>query len=143
VLLGLALAETMVVHIVAMAAWGLPIAIALGMVDLSGLLAIVLLLRSTRRHPVALSADLLVMRLGTLRTLAIPISQVAGLRAVGTRAELKQKSVLNLALANWPNVVVVLEPPIAYRRRQISAVAHKLDHPKAFAAALARIMEAR
>jgi len=53
-----------------------------------------------------------------------------------TAEELKRREVLNLALLAWPNVMVEVDPPVRVRRRAIGAIAHKLDDPAAFAAAI-------
>jgi hypothetical protein len=49
---------------------------------------------------------------------------------------LKSRSVLNLALIAYPNVIVDLKSPVLTGRgrftRSISAVAHKFDDPAAF-----------
>lgn len=143
VLLGLALVETMVLHIVAMALWGWRIAILLGLADLSLAVALIGLLRAIRRHPVTIVDGVLTMRVGRLKTIAVPLDRVRGLRQSWTRDNLKAPGVVNLALANWPNVMIDIDPPIAHRRRPITAIAHKLDAPGDFATALRRHMEAR
>ena len=136
VLLGLAIVETIVIHIVAVALWGWTVAIVLGLIDLSLVVTLVGLLRAIRRYPVTLVDGVLTMRVGRLRTIPIPVQRIAGLRAHWDAAAIRRRDVANLALANWPNVVVDLSEPIATRRGGIVAVAHKLDDPAAFAAAI-------
>lgn len=143
VLLALALVETMVLHIVAMALWGWHVAVILGLIDLAGVLALVQLLRAIRRHPVTIGDGVLTMRLAQLRTIAIPLNRVKGLRGNWSAQSLKARDTLNLALATYPNVVVEIDPPIVLRRRSIAAVAHKIDAPRDFASALNRHMGAR
>jgi hypothetical protein len=136
VLLGLAIVETLVLHVIAVAMWGWTVAIVLALLDLSLVAALIGLLRAIRRHPVTIADGVLTMRIGALKVIPIPLDQVAGLRTAWDAAALKQKGVANLALATWPNVVVDLTHPVRLRRRDIHAVAHKLDDPAAFAAAL-------
>ena len=136
VLLGLAIIETMVIHIVAVALWGWRVAILLGLLDLSLIAALIGLLRDIRRYPVTIGAGLLTMRLGRLKVARIPLERVGGLRSGWDAAALKRAGVANFALANWPNVVVDLTTPVKVRGRAVHTVAHKLDDPAAFAAAL-------
>jgi hypothetical protein len=143
VLLGLAIVETCVLHIIAVALWGWPVAILLGLIDLATVGWLVALLRAIHRHPVTIADGILTMRLGTLRTAEIPIAAIAGLRAHWTAESLKHRDVANFALANYPNVVVDLNEPVRVGRRSVRAVAHKLDDPAAFAAALAPLLQAQ
>lgn len=136
VLLGLAIVETAVLHILAMALWGWRVAIVLGVLDLSLVAALFGLLRAIRRHPVTLDETVLTMRVGKLKVVPIPLERIAGLRASWDAAALKRRGVANLALATWPNVVVDLAAPVRVGRREIVAVAHKLDEPERFTTAL-------
>lgn len=136
VLLALAIVETIVIHIVAVALWGWRVAIVLGLLDVSLVVMLIGLLLAIRLYPVTLDDGVLTMRVGMLRSIAIPVDRIAGLRAHWDAAAIKRRDVANLALANWPNVVVDLSASIRSRRREIVAVAHKLDDPVAFAAAI-------
>jgi Zn-dependent protease len=139
VLLGLAIVETMVIHVVAVALWGWTVASVLGILDLSLVAALVGLLRSIRRYPVTIADGMLTMRIGALKQVQIPLGQVVGLRRSWNAEALRQKGVTNFALGSWPNVVVDLARPVRVRRRQVSAIAHKLDDPAAFARAIESI----
>ena len=137
-LLGIALVETFTVHIVAMAVWGWRMASVLLGIDVSAVIALILLLRSFRRLPVLIEAGTLTMRAGSLKAITIDIDRIAGLRKHWDADSIKQRQgVLNLALIAWSNVVVDLKVPIGTGRRQVAAVAHRLDEPEAFRAALA------
>jgi hypothetical protein len=136
VLLALALIETLVLHVAAMALWGWRVAAVLAVLDVAAIGALVSLLWSIRRMPVVLGADRLTLRLGWLKTIVVPIMSVSALRSDWDAATLKRPGVVNLALANWPNVLVELAPPVRWRRSQVSSIAHKLDDPDHFAAAL-------
>ncbi len=142
-LLGLAIVETLVLHVVAVALWGWTIAIVLGLFDLSLIAALIGLLRAIRRHPVTIAEGVLTMRIGRRKVMPIPLDQVDGVRASWDAAALKCKGVANLALATWPNVVVDLAAPVRLRGREVHAVAHRLDDPAAFSAALLTAIAAR
>lgn len=138
VILGLALVETVVVHIVVMALWGWRVALALALVDLSVVVALAALLRSFRRMPVTLDGRRLTMRTGSRLAITLDIDDIAGFRTSWDSDAIKRKTTLNLALAAWPNVVFDLREPRKVRRRRIiSTVAHRLDDPAAFHAAIA------
>lgn len=143
VLLGLATVETFVVHIVAMALWGWKVAAVLALLDLSVIVMLWRLLRSFRRHPVTLEGDRLVMRLGSRMAIPVELGDIAGLRDHWDSKAIKDRSVLNMALIAWPNIVIDLHRPVKVRRRRIiSAIAHRLDDPAAFHAAMARLERA-
>jgi hypothetical protein len=140
VLLGLAIAETLVLHVVAMAMWGWRVALVLALLDLSVVVMLIRLLRSMRRLPVMIEGRRVTLRLGTLRRIEIDVADIAGLREGFDAAAIKRRDVANLALAGWPNILIDLHRPIASRRgRTVSAIAHRLDDPGAFHAALARL----
>jgi hypothetical protein len=138
VILGLALVETFVVHIVAMGLWGWKVALALGLIDLSVVVALVAMLRSFRAMPVELDGRRLTMRTGRKMAITLDIDDIAGFRTSWDSDAIKRKTTLNLALAAWPNVVFDLREPRKVRRRRIiSTIAHRLDDPAAFHAAIA------
>lgn len=143
VLLGLALVETVVVHIIAMALWGWKIAVALALVDLSLVAMLVRLLRSFRRLPVILDGRRLTMRAGIHSSITIDLDNIAAFRANWDADAIKRRTTLNLALIAWPNVVFDLREPIKVRRRRIiSTIAHRLDDSASFHAAMARLERA-
>jgi len=140
VLLSLAIAETLVLHLVALAIWGWKVALVLGVLDLWVVVTLIRLLRSFKRLPVTIDDGRLTMRAGYLMTIAIEVDNIAGLRSDFDRAAIKRKDVANCALIAWPNVLIDLRHPIEVRRRRIiSHVAHRLDDPAAFHAAIARL----
>lgn len=115
---------------------------ALGLADLSLVVALTVLLRAIRRYPVTIADNVLTMRIGRLRTIRIPLAHIAGLRETWDVSALKHKGVSNLALAAWPNVFIDLAMPLRSGRREIDAVAHRLDDPIAFTAAIRRLSSA-
>lgn len=143
VLLGLAIVEMLVVHLVVVLLLGWWAAVIAGVLDASLVIGLIALMRSFRRLPVTLADGVLTMRAGSLKAVAVPVAQIAGLRATWDAAALKQRGVLNLALASWPSVVIDLDPPLATRHgREVRAIAHKLDDPAAFHAAIAALSRA-
>jgi hypothetical protein len=140
VILGLALVETIVLHIVAMAVWGWKVALALGLIDLSVVVALLAMLRSFRTMPIALDGRRLTMRTGRRMAITLDLDEIAAFRTSWDSEAIKRKSVLNLALVAWPNVVFDLREPRKVRRRRIiSTIAHRLDDPAAFHAAIASL----
>ena len=134
VFVGLASTELLVVHLL-LSHWSRTAALLLSVLSFGSILWLVGAIRSFRRLPVLVTPDALVMRTGTLRSVTVPLADVAGLREHWDAAALKQRNVLNLALIAYPNVVVDLRTPRP-GRRAVVALAHRLDDPAAFAAAL-------
>ena len=134
VLLGLMAVETSVVHLL-VALWSPRAALVLSLLSLATIGWFVLFIRSLRHHPVRIGPDGLVWPVGTLRSLTIPRSQVAGLRDDWILADLKAAGLFNGALVAHPNIVIVLDPPVRAGRRTIRYLAHRLDDPAAFIAA--------
>ena len=128
----------MVVHLL-LAHWWPRVAAIVAIVTVAGIVWLVTIVRSFRGMPVLLDADRLLMRIGRLRSVSVPTDLINGLRSSCDGAALKQRDVLNLALIAYPNVVVDLTAPITVGRRRISTIAHRLDDPAGFAAALNRL----
>ena len=128
--------ELVVVHLL-VALWRPWAAAVLSVLTVASIVWLVGVIRSFRRLPVLIEDDRLVMRVGTLARIDVPRAHVAGLREAWDAAALKQPGVRKLSLIAWPNIVVDLDPPLPGRRRAIVTVAHRLDDPAAFRAALA------
>lgn len=133
-LVGIMAGELLVVHPL-LAHWTLWGAIALSALSLVVIGWLVLGLLSMPRLPVLVSRDLLVMRAGRIKGARVPMAQVRGLRREWDASALKRRDVLNLALVSHPNVLVDLTGPLP-GRRGVTAIAHRLDDPTGFAAAL-------
>uniref|UniRef100_UPI0025DF4CBE PH domain-containing protein n=1 Tax=Sphingomonas sp. TaxID=28214 RepID=UPI0025DF4CBE len=124
VLLGIAIVEMLVVHLVVALLVGWWAALVAAVLDVSLILWLIGLLRSFRRLPVTIADGVLTVRAGFLRSVTVPVAQIAGLRPTWDRAALKHRATLNLALASWPNVVIDLREPIVLRGgRTITAIA--------------------
>jgi hypothetical protein len=132
--------ELAVVHLFVSALWSARAAMILSVLSLATLAWIVLQIRALKRLPVLIGVDGVTMRVGSLKYLFVPQDRIAGVRTSWAREALKQRSVLNLALINYPNVMLDLDPPLRARRRSIQAVAHRLDDPTAFVVAVERLM---
>jgi hypothetical protein len=124
--------ELVIVHFL-LAFWSHLAAILLSAVSLAGIAWLVVGIRSFAKRPVTLDDRELVLRVGTLKQVVVPLSNIAGL---GEVAGTNKKAMLNLALIAHPNIVVTLRDPIG-RRGGIRAIGHRLDDPGAFAAAIA------
>jgi len=127
--------ELVVVHFL-IALWSPVIALGVSVLSLAALVWLVAGIRSLSTLPTQIEGEWLTLRAGRLRSVAIPLTQIAGVRGEPTRAEAKARDVLNLALIAHPNVVIDLDPPLARRWRRVRALAHRLDDPAGFVAAL-------
>lgn len=136
VLVAIASIDLLVTHLLVAVLIGGTVALALSAVTLAAVVWLVIVIASMRRLPVLLGEQRLLMRVGSLKQVAVPLANVVGLREGWDAAALKERSVRNLALLSYPNVIVDLRKPLA-DRRGTRAIAHKLDDPEAFASALA------
>jgi hypothetical protein len=132
--------ELAVVHLIVSALWSRTAALILSLLSLATLAWIILLIRSLKRLPVLVDEAGVTMRVGALKGLIVPRERIAAVRTDWPREMLKQRSVLNLALLNYPNVMLDLDPPIPSRRRSVRSVAHRLDNPGGFVAAVERLI---
>jgi hypothetical protein len=130
--------ELVVIHLLVSALWSRTAAAILSILSLAALVWTIAFIRSLKRLPVLIDAERVTMRLGFLKSVRVPLDRVAGVRTAWPGEALKQRAVLNLALINYPNVMLDLDPPLLTRRRSVDAVAHRLDDPSGFAAAIGR-----
>lgn len=135
VFVAIASVELVVVHFL-VAMWRPWVALTLSVLSLAGILWLVAVIRSFRTLPVRIGDGRLVMRAGRLRSIETTLGNVAGLRGHWDAAALKERGILNLALIAYPNVVVDLREPIVTKRGSVRAIAHRLDDPHAFVAAI-------
>ncbi len=135
--------ELFVTHLLVSVLWSHLAAWILSAISLVTLVWVILFTRSLKRLPVLVDDEGVTMRLGSLKPVRIPAGHIAGLRTAWPREELQQRGVLNFASINYPNVMLDLDPPLPGRRRPIKAVAHRLDDPAGFAAAIAHLLEVR
>lgn len=138
VFVALASIELIVVHFL-IALWRRDVAIILSIATLASTLWLIRAIRSFGRLPVMLDGETLMLRVGTIRTILAPVAAIAGVRTDWPPGFLRQPGVANMALIAHPNVIVDLDPPQMSRRRPIRSVAHRLDDPAAFVAALQTI----
>ncbi len=131
----LAAIELFVVHFL-VSIWSVRLALVMSALTLASMIWLVLLIRSFRRLPVLLD-DSALFRCGSLLSIRVPIGQIEAVRAHFSSEALKSRSVLNLAMLSYPNVLVELRAPIPRGRRSIDRIAHRLDDAGGFVAALA------
>lgn len=127
--------ELAVVHLLVSALWSPVAGWIFSALSVAALVWILLLIRSLERLPVLVDDGGVTMRVGRLKSVRIPAAHIAGLRTSWPSEALKARGVLNLALINYPNLMLDLDPPLP-GRRPIAAVAHRLDDPAGFAAAV-------
>ena len=135
-LAALATLETLVVHLFVWLKWP-TVAWVLTVVSVAFLIWLVRMIGSLKRLPHSIEGDRLVLRLGSLRTVAVPIAQIAGVRSNWDSGGTRAHGVTNLVLIAASNRIVDIAPPIAGRRGPSHAVAISVDDPVAFDAALA------
>lgn len=135
VLIGLSGIELFVVHFL-LAFWNGQVALVASVLTLGTIAWLVALIRSMRRLPVLLDESGLVMRVGTLRRHDVRRDNIAAVRTSWESGAEKAKSVSNLALIAYPNVMIDLVQPMKSRRRDIRTIAHRLDDLPAFLGAL-------
>jgi hypothetical protein len=128
--------ELLVVHILVSSLWSRTAAAILSALSFAALVWTILFIRSLKRLPVLVDGEGVTMRVGSLRSVRVPRDRVAGVRTCWPPEALRQRTVLNLALINYPNVMLDLDPPLPTRRRSLQAVAHRLDDPVGFVAAI-------
>ena len=136
-------AELLVTHLIVAAVWSHVAAFILSAISLAALLWTIHFTLSLKRLPVLVNADGVTMRIGSLKSVHVPAGHIAALRTAWARDELKRRGVLNFGGINYPNVMLDLDPPLSNRKRPLIAIAHRLDDPAGFAAAVAPLMEAR
>lgn len=133
--------ELLVVHLLVAVLWSQIAAWILSALSFATLVWAVLLIRSFERLPVLVDAGGVTMRVGTLKSVRVPADRIAGVRTSWPGEALKRRGLLNLAMINYPNVLIEIDPPLSSGRRAVPAVAHRLDDPAGFAAAVARLAE--
>jgi hypothetical protein len=131
----LAVIEMLVVHLFVSlkwpaAAWGLTLA------TLLALAWLVRFITSFKRCPHSVDGERLHLRMGSLRTISVPLSHVAAVRTQWPSGAEKAPGSVNFVPVAFPNRLVDLDPPIAGRRGPLSTVAIRLDEPERFDAAL-------
>ncbi|MFT3978619.1 MAG: hypothetical protein QM688_16155 [Sphingomonas bacterium] len=102
--------ELLVVHILVAGLWSHVAALVLSVISIAMIAWIVTIIRGLsarpaggrgRRHDAAWS-----------ETIPVPAAQIAALATSWPREKLQARGVLNLALINYPNVMLELDPPL-------------------------------
>ncbi len=127
--------ELLVVHLLIWF-WSPTAAAVLTGISLLTIAWLVRAIRSFAGKPVLIDGDFLLWRTGSLVALEVPLANVAGVRTAFPGEDVKRRDTLDAALVAYPNVIVDLKDPVRRRRRHVARLAHKLDDPVAFAAAL-------
>jgi hypothetical protein len=91
-----------------------------------------------KRLPVLVSRESVVMRAGTLKSINVQCENIVAVATQIPPGFPRRAGVLNLGLLAYPNVALELRRPLATRHRgtPVAWVAHRLDDPAAFIAAL-------
>jgi hypothetical protein len=141
VLFGLICIEATVTHVL-IALWRPPVALFLSAFSLVLALWLGVMIRSMRTHPVSLRRGELVWPAGSIRAIVISLFQVSRRVDHWTLDSLRREGLFNAALIAYPNIVLELDPPARLGRRTVRYVAHRLDDPQAFNAALDALLPA-
>ena len=132
--LALATLELFVVHFL-VSIWSVRAALVLSCLTVASMVWLGLAIRSFRRLPVLLDDESVLMRSGRLQSVRIPLARIARVRSHFPGEALKGRNVLNLAMLSYPNLLLDLDE-IRRGRRVYRHVAHRLDDPAGFVAAL-------
>ena len=136
----LASLELFVIHFL-VSIWSVRLALLLSALTIATILWLAWLILSFRRLPVLLDEEALLMRSGRLLSLRVPLEQVEAVRGHFSSEALKSRAVPNFAMLSYPNLLVDLREPIRRGRRSIGHLAHRLDDPAGFIAALKTRLE--
>ena len=137
-------AELLVTHLIVSALWSNVAALIFSAISLAALLWTILFIRSLKRRPVLVDADGVTMRIGSLEVGARPrrahrrpahLLAAGGAEATG-RSQFRPDQLSECDAR--PRSAIA-----GGSRRPIAAIAHRLDDPAGFAAAIARLTEAR
>lgn len=131
---GLATLELLLVHLFVALKWpriGWPLTV----VSAISLVWLIAWIRSWRRMPHELDGNLLILRMGSLRSMSLPLAAIEGISTKVSRDILKQPGTRNLVPVAFPNRLILLREPLPDRRRTIR-VAVRVDDPASFDAAL-------
>ena len=135
--------ELLVTHLLVSGLWSRAAALILSALSLAALAWTILFIRSLKRRPVLVDAEGVTIRIGSLKSVRVPAASIAGLRTSWPREDLKRRGVLNFALINYPNVMLDFDPLLPMGKRRLTGIAHRLDDPVGFAAAVAPLLQAR
>lgn len=141
VLAGISILELLLVHLLVSLLLNAAAAALLSLFTAAGVIWLGVAIVAMKRRPVLLDAERLVMRVGTFKSVTIPVSTIAGLRTEWDAQALKARTLLKLSLVAYPNVIFDLTEPRP-GRHGIIAIAHRLDDPAAFVAAIERLSPA-
>ncbi len=132
----LATIELLVVHLFVSLKWP-ALAWILSVLTLLSIAWLVRFIISFKRCPHMIDTEKLRLRMGSLRTLDVPLAHVVEIHSHWPSGTEKSPGTANLVPIAFPNRIIGLHPPIAGRRGPISAVAIRVDDPQAFDVALA------
>jgi len=131
----LATIELLVVHLFVSLKWP-ALAWILSVLTLLSIVWLVRFITSFKRCPNVIDTDKLRLRMGSLRTIEVPLAHVVEVRSHWPSGAEKKPGTANLVPIAFPNRLIGLHPPITGRRGPISTVAIRVDDPEAFDAAL-------
>jgi hypothetical protein len=136
----IAMAELLTVHLLVALLWSGTAALLLSIAAAATIVWIVITILALPRQPVLVGREDVTMRLGRLREIRVPLADIVAVRTSFPPGFLRQPQILSLALIAYPNVALELRAPLpkaSRRRAGVTCIAHRLDDPARFVAALA------
>jgi hypothetical protein len=137
VFVALASIELIVAHMM-LSFWKPWVAMVASTLSLVTMAWVVRLVLSFKTLPVEADDTRLMMRVGAFRSVSVTLDNIEKIRSSWPPEDLRNRAVWNLAMIAYPNVIVDLIHPVEVTdlrgRRTISAIAHRLDDPRAFLA---------
>ena len=135
VLATLAVIEMLVVHLFVSLTWPW-LAWSLTIVTAASIVWLARFITSFKRCPHTIEADQLRLRMGSLRTIDLPLAQVSQVRRQWESGAEKKRETANLVPIAYPNRLIDIDPPLLGRRGPVRSIAIRLDEPAGFDAAL-------
>ncbi|WP_267382086.1 hypothetical protein [Sphingomonas sp. GC_Shp_2] len=102
VLAGISILELLLVHLLVSLLLNAAAAALLSLLTAAGVIWLGVAIAAMKRRPVLLDAERLVMRVGTFKSVTIPVSTIAGLRTEWDAQALKARTLLKLSLVAFP-----------------------------------------
>lgn len=134
--LTIASVELIVVHLL-VSLWRPGVALVLSVLTLASIGWLIGAARSFRTMPVLIEGDRLVMRAGRIKAITVSLADIAAVTGAVDPAALRLRTTLKLSLLAYPNVIVELAAARS-GGRGVRRIAHRLDDPLVFIAALGR-----
>lgn len=136
VVVALAVGELLVVHLFLSLSWP-ALAWPLFALTAASILWMVAWIRSLKSHPHLLDGEELRLRIGSLRSVPVPVSSIERVSASWAPGEHGGAGALNTVPLAYPNRLLRLKAPLRIRKAQYDRIALRIDDAPTFDAAMA------